>query len=464
MRKNLLRKLLTFSLFAGGVSTLFYSCDNDDPKMIATVVTSANITSITTTSATGGGEIVSNGNAGVTASGLVYSNIVTEPTLSEDKTLETASSGAFISIIQGLSSGKKYYVRAYATNEIGTAYGEVVSFTTGNAAPTVTDVAISGTAQVGELLTAKYKYNDAENDVEAGTSFQWYMADAVSGGTGTNEIAIPGATAFTFTILKEQFGKFLRVGVVPKAASGTLIGVETKSPFIDGEPTTITFTYNAKSVTYGIIRSAVTGRKWMDRNLGSPNTPTASDDYANYGDLFQWGRAADGHQLIQRNGPTDADVVGVNGTTSTVTPFEYSSVDNPGNKFISVANYAAPFDWRKPSNENLWQATARINNPCPTGWHVPTEDEWADEAAGNSLTNMNDAFSKLNITLSGYRDASTAGFGSSAKTAYLWTSTTTNSPSADYSIYVSFDATGYKSGSLFRALGFSVRCIKDASL
>lgn len=52
------------------------------------------------------------------------------------------------------------------------------------------------------------------------------------------------------------------------------------------------------------ITSAITHRKWLDRNLGAPSGPSASDDWANYGDLFQRGREVDGHQLIKRASTT----------------------------------------------------------------------------------------------------------------------------------------------------------------
>src|SRR5688572_22406021 len=64
------------------------------------------------------------------------------------------------------------------------------------------------------------------------------------------------------------------------------------------DTTKVTFTYNGATVTYGVITSSVTGRKWMDRNLGASQVATAYNDYLAYGHLFQWGRPADGHQLV----------------------------------------------------------------------------------------------------------------------------------------------------------------------
>lgn len=79
----------------------------------------------------------------------------------------------------------------------------------------------------------------------------------------------------------------------------------------------ITFAYNGATVTYGVITSAVTGKKkWMDRNLGASRVATASNDRMAYGHLFQWGRPADGHQLVNYTSSTNG--AGVNGKTKTL--------------------------------------------------------------------------------------------------------------------------------------------------
>jgi hypothetical protein len=364
--------------------------------------------------------------------------------------------------MQGLASGKKYYVRAYATNQVGTGYGDVVTFTTGNSAPTATEVSIDGNAQVSVTLTAKYKYNDAENDEESGTTFQWYIADVVSGTAVTNEMAVSGATSSTYTVLEEQFGKFFRISVTPNAATGTKTGVEVKSLYIDGEPTTVPFTYNNASVTYGIIRSAKTGRKWLDRNLGSGGIATASNDYANYGDLFQWGRRADDHQLINRTGLTSAS--GVNGATSSTDPFEYANTDQPGNKFIIIGSVGAdPYDWRKPQNNALWQGVNGTNNPCPSGWRLATQTEWDAE----ELQNTEDAFNKLKLPLTGTR-WSADGNCYLFDTGYYWASTLRDpsvqgGASNSYSTCTRLKADSYLAQSTTRGEGMAVRCIKDDS-
>ncbi|HMS69026.1 MAG TPA: FISUMP domain-containing protein, partial [Saprospiraceae bacterium] len=63
---------------------------------------------------------------------------------------------------------------------------------------------------------------------------------------------------------------------------------------------TVTFTYNGGTVTYGTVVGAG-NRCWLDRNLGASQVATSSTDAAAYGDLFQWGRGDDGHQIRTSN-------------------------------------------------------------------------------------------------------------------------------------------------------------------
>ncbi len=94
-------------------------------------VTSQIITNITETTATGNGTIVNLGSASVIQHGVCWSTSQ-NPTINDNKTEQGATTtvGAFTSAITGLTVATKYYVRAYATNEVGISYGVQVEFTT----------------------------------------------------------------------------------------------------------------------------------------------------------------------------------------------------------------------------------------------------------------------------------------------------------------------------------------------
>jgi len=177
-----------------------------------------------------------------------------------------------------------------------------------------------------------------------------------------------------------------------------------------GDP--VTFTYAGERVTYGTVRSA-RNRCWLDRNLGASRAATSSTDSQAYGDLYQWGRAADGHQ--RRNSPT----------TTTL-----SSSDQPGHGSFILSNSGANWDWRSPQNNNLWQGVNGINNPCPDGYRLPTEAEWNAERQSWSSNNS-------------------AG--------YYWSGTVDGT----YSRFLDFSSSSARMGSYSRADGFSVRCLKN---
>jgi hypothetical protein len=92
-------------------------------------VTTARISNITTTTAAGGGTVTSDGGDDVTARGVCWGRSA-NPTLSGSHSNSGAGTGAFTSMIGGLSPNTQYHVRAYAVNTVGTAYGDDISFTT----------------------------------------------------------------------------------------------------------------------------------------------------------------------------------------------------------------------------------------------------------------------------------------------------------------------------------------------
>ena len=99
------------------------------PTIIPPTVTTANVTNIGTNSASCGGNVTNDGYSTVTARGICWSTSQS-PTISDSHTSDGSGTGAFTSNITDLESGFTYYVRAYATNSAGTAYGNEVSFTT----------------------------------------------------------------------------------------------------------------------------------------------------------------------------------------------------------------------------------------------------------------------------------------------------------------------------------------------
>ena len=97
-------------------------------------VTTSDVSSVTSRSAFGGGNVTVDGGVSVTVRGVCWSNYA-NPTTSNDKTTDGTGIGSFTSEITGLSSKTTYHARAYATNSIGTGYGADLTFTTSPACP-----------------------------------------------------------------------------------------------------------------------------------------------------------------------------------------------------------------------------------------------------------------------------------------------------------------------------------------
>jgi len=191
------------------------------------------------------------------------------------------------------------------------------------------------------------------------------------------------------------------------------------------------------------VTNPATGRIWMDRNLGASRAATSSTDTQAYGDLFQWGRAADGHQ--KRN----------SGMTSTL-----SSSDQPGHgDFILAPN--SPYDWRSPQNDNLWKGVDGISNPCPDGYRLPTRDEWDAERQSWSSRNATGAFaSPLRLPVAGTRWLSSGSLSNVGSLGRYWSGTADGALA--WLLVFSSSLDFMESGN--RPYGRSVRCIKDCDV
>ena len=196
----------------------------------------------------------------------------------------------------------------------------------------------------------------------------------------------------------------------------------------------------AGATTVVDVTNPTTGRIWMDRNLGATQVATSSTDVASYGDLYQWGRRADGHQC--RTSPTTATL---------------SSVDQPAHgNFITINS--GNYDWRSPQNANLWQGVNGVNNPCPSGYRIPTETEINAERLSWSQNNSSGAFaSPLKLPMASYRYHSNGSLYNVGAGGDYWSSTV----SGPYSRYLHFSSSAADMNVHYRANGLTVRCLKD---
>ncbi len=222
------------------------------------------------------------------------------------------------------------------------------------------------------------------------------------------------------------------------------------------------------------VTNPKTGRTWLNNNLGAnyanvdssdfnpSQQATAANDYKAYGSLFQWGRKADGHELINWTSSTSG--TGKYGKTSTAN-------DNPSNSLFITKSYS---DWRVNQDDTLWASESSPNNVCPVGYRLPLAPDAAVDAENELAVELDSWDSKdaegsmsseLKLPMAGGR-RSDGKFAWTANYGDYWTgsvvpsdgnnSTVSNARDVFFGGYLNrLDTSG-------RGIGFSVRCIKHS--
>ena len=213
----------------------------------------------------------------------------------------------------------------------------------------------------------------------------------------------------------------------------------TKGLFVNNGTKFINITNGMGVNTTVVELISSTGETWMDRNLGATQVAASSTDADSYGDLYQWGRDSDGHESRTSNT-----------TATTVT----SAAAGHGD-FIT-AKSETDNSWTDFTDENdLWQAG--LNDPCPTGYRIPTEIELQTELDEFSPNDAAGAFSALKLPFAGVRSGSNGTLYTVGKGGYYWTSTVSDTYAR--SMYFSSQSASINIDP--RAIGLSVRCIMD---
>ena len=206
-------------------------------------------------------------------------------------------------------------------------------------------------------------------------------------------------------------------------------------------------------VSYGTVVSPYTGKVWLDRNLGASQVCTKFDDSACYGDYYQWGRAADGHEK----------------STSGKTTILATDINNAGSDFI-ISEQAKFYDWARGADNNgslrslNWSKTDG-SSICPVGFSVPTIEELkvetidaSDKNGSTKVISRVTAFTNfLKLPQSGYKSRFSNVLADKGNWGALWANSVSNSVSK--SIHFDFDA-GTSDFSP-RGNGLGVRCLKD---
>jgi len=284
---------------------------------IPTVTTQA-VTAIAVTTATGNGNVTGLGNpASITAYGVCWSSTNTIPTTADNYVNNgtKTTTGAFTSSITGLTTGTPYYVRAYATNATGTAYGDVVSFTT-LIAPIVTTQAV--TASSSASATGNGTILNLGNPASI-TAYGVCWSSTNTTPTTADSYVNIGTTASTGAFSADMAGLTLGTKYYVRAYATNSAGTSFGSvvSFTEGTPTVTTQALTAITTTTATGNGTITG-------LGSPASITA------YGVCWSSTNAT----------PTTSDSKVTNGTTTATGAFTSSITGLTTNTTYYVRAYA----------------------------------------------------------------------------------------------------------------------------
>lgn len=256
-------------------------------------------------------------------------------------------------------------------------------------------------------------YNTTTNVLEYKTTSSWVSLIGNINGASTGEMLYwNGSEWVTLAATAYEGATLQMIGGVPAWTGGTIPPPSVTNP--------------------------TTGKIWMDRNLGATQVAASSTYAASYGDLYQWGRGTDGHQI-----------------RTSVSTTGQSSLTSPGADFLKGSS-----NWYTGSNpDDLWKVDGTgVNNPCPSGYRLPTDAEWDAERASWVSNNAAGAMaSPLKLPMAGNRFYSDGRLYYVGAYARYWSSTV----SSIYSIQLQFNGSSVQMGTDNRASASSVRCLKD---
>jgi uncharacterized protein (TIGR02145 family) len=423
---NIILRIDRLLLLFGIPLVILFSCK----KATLPGVTTTEVTRITQTSAYSGGQVISDGGAHISARGVCW-NTTGDPRLKDNKTVDSIGLGLFISHLTGLVPNTLYYVRAYVTNSEGTGYGDIVTFTTDTEAlATLTTSGLKSvtdeTAQGGGIITNDGGSPITERGVCWNTTGSPTIEDIhTSDGTGA------GTYISSLTGLSLNTTYYVRAYATNSL--GTSYGLQVE--FVQREPI-----LDADGNAYSVI--TIGTQVWFGENLRTS-------------------KFRDGSQI-----PYVSD-----GTSwaNTVTP-AYCWYSND-NKYKET--YGGLYNWYAVSTGRL----------CPTGWHVPSADEYAvliDYLGGMSIAGgkLKEAGTEHWVepntgatngsgftALPGggrYNIYSEGGvFTDMGYFAYFWSSTPSTSQSNAVSFDMAYTVGIVNKGEYSRRDGGSVRCIND---
>lgn len=433
-------------------------------------VSDVSVSEITTNSMVAEGSVTEHGGAYVFSRGFVW-NTTGNPTveMNDGMTEEGTGTGSFSSSISGLNPETTYYIRAYATNRMGTGFGAENDFTTDGIPPSVTTLTPfdirTNTAKAGGNVLNEGTSPVTSRGVCLGLNMEPDLSnDCFAGGSGS------GSFEVTMDGLDPETTYHIRAYATNGA--GTAFGSNIEFTTLENYMTSGAGVTDINGNEYPTV--IIGGQEWMAENLRTTNYADGSDittglsnaEWINAGQTQRGAYAVYGHEEIDGLDSTE-DV---------------------------IQAYGLLYNWFAV-NDN--------RDICPEGWHVPTETEWTTlldyletqgflnqfsgaQTAGNALKSCRQVDSpwapgcdveehpRWNADNSQYgtdrfgfaalpggqRTASAGEFNYVGYGGYWWSSTEMDINNASPLFLYSAGSYVYRSAAN-KIAGFSVRCLKD---
>jgi uncharacterized protein (TIGR02145 family) len=319
---------------------------------------------------------------------------------------------------------------------------------------------VPGTAIINNALFAKFTMSVTVNS----TSSITFNIDAVGGVGRITEVGVVYGIAKGLTTSSTlarpsaatpTFGSRIATITYSGETSTTLTVLSTSTTNSQGTTTFYVAPYYAKlyaikngQTYYGPeieflpnwpTTPQTAGKIWVQANLGALRVATSSTDEDSYGWYYNWGKPTDGHQF--RNSP----VSDTRFSSDTPTPGIFTCC---GNNII---------EWQTTRNTNLWSGVNGTNNPCPSGWRLPTKSEWETLLSTSpAITNSSTAYSSyLILPAQMGRDRGDGTIKSNNTNNIYWSGDASNSSWAWH------HSGGIATGAFHLTYGAAVRCVQN---
>ena len=252
--------------------------ETEDQKFSPPTITTTTATNITQTTATTSGNISDDGGSSITVSGVCYSTLPNPTTSNSHTTDGITTTGTFTSNLTGLQPATTYYVRAYATNSNGTAYGNEIQFTT---------TAGGSTTFPGQTILVN------------GGTFMMGSPNGVSDEHPQHSVTLSSFRISKYEITNQQYAEYLNaISASSNGSIGGVVYIYISSRFCQISHNGSSFVVNAGKENYPVIVVSWYGAKAYCEYYGGRLPTEAEWEFAARGSNSSNGYTYSGSNII----------------------------------------------------------------------------------------------------------------------------------------------------------------------